>query len=355
MVNNNTKWIFIAVIALILVGALVQKHYDIPFSIIPADGPHTMANQQCTFIADLDYRYHTSWNCLDFGGASWIAYDINNDGIKEKFGAWYAYSQNQGDSCNSNYPDAAVLTIPGIDQVQVRYGKERDDSATAKNKLVICCGQKAWGYEEGRGQYASAITTCNNYTPTTCTSNWIYGAWSECINSIQTRSASDYNNCNPPTSQPILQQACTLLPQCTQANFQYSYLPSTCPSSGQWTKTWTQVGNCEGGYQRPSNTVESCTYNPGVQSCTYTYSAWGNCQPSNTRSRIVLTATPSGCQGTPTLTEACTYISPNGNGETNVCKDSEYSFFGSCVSKTMVWIILIAILGLIIFVVVKGK
>jgi len=46
---------------------------------------------------------------------------------------------------------------------------------------------------------------------------------------------------------------------------------------------------------------------PPPQPCTYTYSDWGACQPDNTQTRTVLTATPEGCTGTPVLSKSCIY------------------------------------------------
>jgi len=46
------------------------------------------------------------------------------------------------------------------------------------------------------------------------------------------------------------------------------------------------------------------------QTCTYTYSDWGECQPNNTQTRTMLTATPEGCVGTPELSRSCDYVPP---------------------------------------------
>ena len=56
---------------------------------------------------------------------------------------------------------------------------------------------------------------------------------------------------------------------------------------------------------------QSCTYvPPAPQPCTYTYSAWGTCQSNNTQTRTMLTSSPSGCSGTPSLSQTCTYTPP---------------------------------------------
>jgi hypothetical protein len=49
---------------------------------------------------------------------------------------------------------------------------------------------------------------------------------------------------------------------------------------------------------------------PPSKTCTsFTYSAWGACQPNDTQSRTVASSSPAGCTGgSPVLTQACTYI-----------------------------------------------
>ncbi len=51
---------------------------------------------------------------------------------------------------------------------------------------------------------------------------------------------------------------------------------------------------------------------PPPPMCTsWTYTDWGACQPDNTRTRTVLTSSPSGCTGgSPVLTESCIYTQP---------------------------------------------
>jgi hypothetical protein len=41
--------------------------------------------------------------------------------------------------------------------------------------------------------------------------------------------------------------------------------------------------------------------------CQYTYDDWDVCRPDNTQLRSALTITPSGCTGTPVLSQSCTY------------------------------------------------
>jgi hypothetical protein len=78
---------------------------------------------------------------------------------------------------------------------------------------------------------------------------------------------------------------------------------------------------------------------PPPPTCTYTYSDWGACQPDNTQTRTVLTATPEGCVGTPVLSQSCTYVPP-GNLEVF---PSSYDFgeftVGSCSINPKVFVL----------------
>ena len=49
---------------------------------------------------------------------------------------------------------------------------------------------------------------------------------------------------------------------------------------------------------------------PPPAACTYTYGAWGACQPEGTQTRTLVSATPAGCTGTPVLSRSCTPTPP---------------------------------------------
>ena len=66
----------------------------------------------------------------------------------------------------------------------------------------------------------------------------------------------------------------------------------------------------------------------GATACTYTYSDWGVCQSDSTQLRTMLTSTPSGCTGTPVLSQACTYVPPTPSACTY-----NYSGWGACQSN----------------------
>lgn len=52
----------------------------------------------------------------------------------------------------------------------------------------------------------------------------------------------------------------------------------------------------------------SVTVNPAPVACSYSYSSWSSCQAGQ-QTRTVLSSSPSGCAGTPVLTQACTSAS----------------------------------------------
>jgi len=69
-------------------------------------------------------------------------------------------------------------------------------------------------------------------------------------------------------------------------------------------------------YPKPQTTTTTTattpptTTTPPAPACTYTYSAWSPCQPDGTQTRTVVSSSPEGCQGTPTLSQACGYTPP---------------------------------------------
>ncbi len=82
-----------------------------------------------------------------------------------------------------------------------------------------------------------------------------------------------------------------------------------CQSNG--TQTRTVASATPTGCSGTPVLTQACTYTPPPPAaCTYTYSDWGACQSNNTQVRTVVSATPSGCAGTPVLSQACTYTPP---------------------------------------------
>ena len=113
-------------------------------------------------------------------------------------------------------------------------------------------------------------------------------------------------------------------PTCT--SFTYSAWGTCQPDSTQTRTISTSVpSGCTGG--SPALT-QSCTYVPPT--CTsFTYSAWGTCQPDSTQSRTISISSPVGCAGgSPILTQSCTYV-----GGSTTCTSFTYSTWGTCQSN----------------------
>ncbi|MBI5103314.1 MAG: hypothetical protein HZB33_15990 [Nitrospirae bacterium] len=114
-------------------------------------------------------------------------------------------------------------------------------------------------------------------------------------------------------------------PAVTCTSFIYSAF-SECQPDNTQTRTVISASpaGCTGG--NPVLT-QSCTYVPPATTCTsFTYSAFSECQPDNTQTRTVVSASPAGCTGgNPVLTQSCTYVPP-----ANTCTSFTYSAFSEC-------------------------
>jgi len=162
----------------------------------------------------------------------------------------------------------------------------------------------------GVAQPVTRNVSCAYQAPV-CT--YTYSAWGDCTSSgIQTHTVTSSSpaNCQ---GVPSLSQSCTYVPPtplCTTNNWTSTVSPTTCPSSGSQTMSWTKTGQCAGGVAQPVTRNVSCAYQAPV--CTYTYSAWGDCTSSGIQTHIVISSSPSNCSGgaSPVLSQACTYIPP---------------------------------------------
>jgi len=109
-------------------------------------------------------------------------------------------------------------------------------------------------------------------------------------------------------------------PSIPTCSFSYSAW-SDCQSNGQQTRNITghSPSGCVGGTQESLS--RSCTYtSPVVNSpiCVFSYSSWGNCQSSGMQFRQVAGQNPSGCVGgtMESLSKTCTYVSTTVNTAT---------------------------------------
>ena len=95
------------------------------------------------------------------------------------------------------------------------------------------------------------------------------------------------------------------------------------------TQTRTVTSSSPSGCTGTPVLSQACTYvPPPPAACTYTYSTWGACQSNNTQTRTVTSSSPAGCTGTPVLSQACTYVPPPPAACTYT-----YSAWGACQSN----------------------
>jgi hypothetical protein len=88
---------------------------------------------------------------------------------------------------------------------------------------------------------------------------------------------------------------------------QYTYSTwAACQSNG--TQTRSVISSSPTGCAGTPVLSQSCTNVPPV--CSYTYSAWGACDSTGTQTRTVASSSPAGCSGTPVLSQSCTYTPP---------------------------------------------
>ncbi len=122
-----------------------------------------------------------------------------------------------------------------------------------------------------------------------------------------------------------------------------SSTPTPTPTPVACTYTYDVWGACQSDNTQTRNVLttspsgctgtpvvsQSCTYVPPAPgACTYTYDVWGACQSNNTQTRNVLTTTPTGCTGTPVTSQACTYVPPAPGACTYT-----YDVWGACQSN----------------------
>jgi hypothetical protein len=167
--------------------------------------------------------------------------------------------------------------------------------------------------------------------PAACT--YTYSDWSACQAGTQARTVTSATPAGC-TGTPVLTQACTVTPPpppppppppATCSSFTYSAWGACQPNNTQTrTVASSSPAGCTGG---SPVTSQACTYVPPVTTCSaFTYSAWGACQPDSTQARTVTSSSPAGCTGgSPVTTQACTYVPP-----VTTCSAFTYSAWGAC-------------------------
>jgi len=106
--------------------------------------------------------------------------------------------------------------------------------------------------------------TCTVINTTSCIQNWSIGEWSTCTDSLQTRTVTDSSSCNNVTGKPSTNQSCTILPSCTPDwDCGEGWEPEKCPKNETQTRTCTDANSCEVNTGKPSEERE-CTYESSV-------------------------------------------------------------------------------------------
>ncbi len=156
--------------------------------------------------------------------------------------------------------------------------------------------------------------------PVACT-GYTYSAWSPSVcpaSGQQTRTvaANTPSGCTgTPSTAAVLTQSCTPSPVACTGYTYSAWSPSTCPASGQQTRTAANApAGCTGTPSTAAVLTQSCT--PATVACAgYTYSTWSPsvCPASGQQTRTAANA-PAGCTGTPptaaVLTQICNYVPP---------------------------------------------
>jgi mono/diheme cytochrome c family protein len=174
--------------------------------------------------------------------------------------------------------------------------------------------------------------------PATCTA-FTYSTWGACqANGTQTRTILSSSPSGCTGGSPVLSQACTppapdgaALYTQTCAGCHGALASSNLKGKGITLTSIKSAGMTQGltdaQLQAIVTAVNGATPPPPA-ACTYTYSAWAACQSSGTQTRTVVSSSPSGCTGTPALSQPCTYVPP-----VTTCSAFTYSAWGACQSN----------------------
>jgi hypothetical protein len=168
------------------------------------------------------------------------------------------------------------------------------------NKIGQCTG--------GVALPSTETISCSFEAPV-CTSV-TYSQFSNCEENnlkIRTVLSKNPNNCEMTNEQETARKvSCIFIPACINNNYQSTLTPILCPNSGTRTKIFQKVGVCEGGIEKPTDQIISCT--PEKPACTYTFSEFSQCALNSIQTRIILSKIPNDCEeGSPLLSSSCTF------------------------------------------------
>ena len=180
-----------------------------------------------------------------------------------------------------------------------------------------------------------------------------YTTWGECLESgVQKREIRE-ESLKPEgcvVSNPETTQSCEYLPNCAESN--WNKFESVCSVNGKKIITWTKVGKCENGIQKPNTEQVSCVYQaPTCKSDGFVYTLWSECKRGGYTERAVVSKSPENCVGgNPLIKEVCNYVPPctenqiiscgsvsNGyfDGYHDICKNDESGWKGENTCKVI--------------------
>jgi mono/diheme cytochrome c family protein len=217
------------------------------------------------------------------------------------------------------------ITDPAIDKAAVRALLE--DVSVVRDDGVVTVRNKATGgviYSGPLDDLASGAFYPENMpagpgtTPPPATCTYTYGAWGTCqADGTQTRAvlSSSPSGC---TGTPVLTQSCTAPPPVLDGAALYTQYCSGCHGTSKLGSSASSIQAAidanRGGMGSTALRALTAAQIQAIASagapppaaCTYTYGTWGTCSAAGTQTRAVLSSTPSGCTGTPVLTQSCT-------------------------------------------------
>ena len=144
----------------------------------------------------------------------------------------------------------------------------------------------------------------------------LYNEWSPCVGGMQSRTERirDPQGCTGAT--PELTRTCEMPSNPASCSYTYGAPYGAC-INGQ--RTHTVLGSSPSGCVGSPVLTEACT---SSTTCTSViYSDWSACQPNNTQTRVVISVSPPGCTYTPVTVQQCTY---NGGGTGLTAFDGTY-------------------------------
>ena len=211
---------------------------------------------------------------------------------------------------NFKFPKDCVVENPVLSRSCIPVCSEYDWSFSLSplicplNKQQTKTWSKVGQCERGVSHPDSEIVACND----PCVSI-DYSGWSECgENGKQTKTILSKSPENCDVGNPVLEQACDYIPDCKEEDWMFTLSPSTCPSNGEQTKTWSKVGQCKNGVQKPNSETISCDYQAPICN-SVSYSSWGQCGNNNIRTRTIISKNPVDCViNNPVLLEQCDYV-----------------------------------------------